>query len=554
MILDQWENGGFLVISAWTVIKCILCAGAVMGFWILLRWIRGRERKKLGGGFSDYIGIYLSESELLQVVVLEEMARRSRAGFALVAKKTRRNRAILTGSYILVNFVLIMTRYYKSGVLGWSLVLALLYVYLRHRMDPVREVCAAVKAQPDRDISEIVSEMTSDQPRRSWKPVGIIAFALSLGMFFWCSAESRYSFAPVDGGYSVEKYRPGITAGAWVRIPETHSGEPVVAIGKHAFEEVRILEKVMIPDTVIWIDSYAFRNCANLWSAELPSGLLTLNGESFKGCAKLREIAIPEGVREIRGNTFEGCERLSTVVLHDGIVDIHAYAFKDCSSLRQITLPSGITDIHAYTFENCTSLQEIRIPSGVTRIGAHAFYNCNALQYVFVPDTVKEIRSSAFRLCAQLKEIELPKGVTVNERAFKESPTKIKEKRYTDEETERILAEAREKDSEVLYYVFRKESPESVYTSSSRTVQIADDPLFSGMIGDSLELGAMHNYAEVLKYLETAKQAGVTKVEYYIYSPLASEISGEDSFVINEMAVDEMIEVCREYLAEDENG
>ena len=44
---------------------------------------------------------------------------------------------------------------------------------------------------------------------------------------------------------------------------------------------------------------------------------------------------------------------------------------------------------------------------------------------LFVPDTVKEIGSSAFRKCKSLTSVSLPSGVSVNERAFKESPTQI---------------------------------------------------------------------------------------------------------------------------------
>ena len=45
--------------------------------------------------------------------------------------------------------------------------------------------------------------------------------------------------------------------------------------------------------------------------------------------------------------------------------------------------------------------------------------------YVDIPQTVIEIGSSAFRNCYKLNEIYLPRNAYVNERAFKNSPTKI---------------------------------------------------------------------------------------------------------------------------------
>ena len=117
-------------------------------------------------------------------------------------------------------------------------------------------------------------------------------------------------------------------------------------------------------------------------------------------------VAVPEThnglpVNEIRGNVFQGL------------------------GFTEITLPSGLTQIRASSFEGCKNLRSIDIPYGVTRIAAHAFCDCASLQYVNVPATVEEIRSSAFRRCYHLYEIKIPEKTVVNEKAFKESPTRV---------------------------------------------------------------------------------------------------------------------------------
>ena len=63
----------------------------------------------------------------------------------------------------------------------------------------------------------------------------------------------------------------------------------------------------------------------------------------------------------------------------------------------------------------------------VTRIGGHAFYGCYHLSSVLVSENSKlvEIGSSAFRRCTNLYSIKLPAGVSINQRAFKESPTYV---------------------------------------------------------------------------------------------------------------------------------
>lgn len=176
---------------------------------------------------------------------------------------------------------------------------------------------------------------------------------------------------------------------------------------------------------VVGIKSGAYKNNIFLNYIELPTNLTFIEGEAFMNCLLLKEITIPTKVTELRGDTFHGCRSLKTVTLHDDITEIHAYCFMDCNSIERIALPEKLTEIHESTFNNCKSLVMIEIPEGVTRIAARAFYNCDSLSVVVLPDSLDKIGSSAFRNCKRLKWIEVPNNCTVNERAFKESPTKI---------------------------------------------------------------------------------------------------------------------------------
>lgn len=414
-----------LLFSSVTVIQLLAGIVAVSWFHLFLKRKSRNFDEELGGGFSHYAGIDMKELELLRIMVLEQLERFASVGRSPVAKETRRKRIMLTTGYILFSLLFLIVCYYKAHIIAWMTGITLVYTFLYFLCDPVDEICREVKKQPDREIAQVVLEMTSDRPQRSLKPVGIVAAVLSLLLLFAGSSTEDFSFEPVGGGYCLTKFRPSIFGQTQAQIPETYQGLPVVAIGEGVFEGMDLLTSVQIPETVVSIGSCAFKGCSRLDRVLLPTGLLTLNGESFKGCSSLREITIPKGVVEIRGNTFEDCTSLRKAVLHDDIVDIHAYAFRNCEALAQITLPTGITQIHAYTFEDCTSLESIVIPAGVTRIAAHAFNNCSSLQDVSVPSTLKEIRSSAFRDCDALKQIRLPFGVIVDERAFKDSPTHI---------------------------------------------------------------------------------------------------------------------------------
>lgn len=534
----------------------LLSLAIAMGFAHFLKRRRNSKSAELSGGFSHYAGIIMPETELLQIVVLEELERCRAAGKRFFVPAVYRRRRILTAIAICVNFLVLILWYSRPATVIWCLLLALLYVWLYHRWEPVKFLCAEVRKQPDREISQVVSELTAEQSSRSFKIIGIAAFVLSFVIFIGCTINERFVWKTVDGGYSLSAYHPGLLKQSQqVEIPGTYQDQPVVAIGKGAFRSNSALRQVSIPNTVTLIDSAAFKGCSRLETIRLPEGLRTLNGESFMDCTSLRKIVIPEGVTEIRGNTFDGCVSLETVQLHDGILDIHAYAFRGCKALKAIDLPPKITEIHAYTFENCTSLEKIHIPVGVTRIAAHAFYGCSALSQVSVPETVKEIRSSAFRQCKSLQEIFLPKGVKVDEKAFKESPTEINISPFTDEESQKITKEAQAKEApDILYFVYKKAAPEEVRGWDEKTVLIVDDPLFAKKLDNSEDLQAMNGYREVLAYLEAAQKAGFTEVIYAVYSPLATELTGELYFLRSDLTVKDMIADCHEGIAEEENG
>jgi len=234
------------------------------------------------------------------------------------------------------------------------------------------------------------------------------------GVFGWRQTGKSYTLVSFDAGR-------GISAA----IPAEVNGLPVSAIAERAFENETTLVSITMPESIVEIGSYAFKNCSSLSTIQFSSSLSAIGGEAFYGCASLTAVTIPEGVTEIRGNTFQNCSKLKTVALHKGVTSIHAYAFQNCKALESIALPVGITEIRANTFEGCSSLKSISIPEGVNRIAAHAFRRCTTLSSVTVPSTVKEIGSSAFRDCKALRTITIPSGCNVDQRSFKDSPTKV---------------------------------------------------------------------------------------------------------------------------------
>ena len=541
------------------------------------------ENQRLSKGFDFYEAYYpyFTVGDISKVLIADALKERCRNGRMPVAKNVLRKRILFTAGYLVVNFLLMLVLCTKGGAIFVGSVLTVVYGFLFFKTNTMTELVAAAKAAPDTPITQVVAENTVDAEElpngKLIVVAGILVFALSIGGVLGLNWKDRLRVKPVDGASEaycqVSSFKPGLTGSSIVKIPETVDGKTVVRIGDRAFKNCRQLWSVQIPDTVTvigkeafdgcknlyrvklsenlkTIDSFAFRDCKNLSEITLPQSLEVLNGESFYNCASLKSIAIPEKVTEIRGNTFEGCVRLSEVTLHEGIIDIHAYAFKDCKSLKEIALPPEITEIHAYTFENCASLEMIEIPMGVTRIAAHAFYGCSRLNYVFVPDTVTEIGSSAFRQCGSLKEIQLPDGVSVNEKAFEESPTQIQKKVLSDEILKQIWDEIEAKEpAETMYIAYYTDQPDLILQYAERTVLLADSQRLKDIMPEGQDVRPA-DAAQVLEYLQQAKNAGFKKIVYGVYSEIGTREVGYTYLSAQMLSIDEGIAQMEARLAE----
>lgn len=434
------------------LVGAVVCSVAVAVFCIRLILKARDNDHALSGTFEDYAPVLntLTEKNIATILIGEELRKYAHEGQP-VARRTIRNRCILTPVYIFAYFLILNGTYDRAGCTFWCTLLAFAYTIFYVRSSTVRVLRRIAKKQPQRDFAQLVREELAT-PERSGRGklravAGIALFAVAVVGFFVLHSTPRWYFEKQEGGYAVTDYQPTLLEQQTAEVPAQYQGQPVVAIGEGAFQSQKKLRAVVLPASVKSIGKQAFRDCESLCQIQLPEGLQIIDSGAFMNCKELEQIAlpstltqllgesfmgsgieyirIPEGVTEVRGDTFRDCRDLETVLLHDGILDIHAGAFYDCDDLENITLPKNITEIHAETFCGCDSLEQIRIPEGVTRIAAHAFSGCDELSGVYVPDSVREIGSSAFRGCASLYTIELPEGVIVNERAFKESPTKI---------------------------------------------------------------------------------------------------------------------------------
>ena len=326
----------------------------------------------------------MSEEDCVEGFIKREM---QRAGITeeqnLIPEDMLRRKNILNAVLAVLLFVYISLFFFhfpmKTYVIG--LIILVVYAFLTSRYQLIKYLKKEIRSRSQEKISNIVmnvkASMVPDYSKKLKLALMAVAVAGSLLLF----SKPRIFYEQADDGYYVRFYVYGLTNMTTATIPDTYQGEKVVGLRGNTFSNMPFLSEVTLPDSITEIRGQAFKNCRSLERVTLPKNLTYLGGEAFYHCSSLEEVNLPAGLTEIRGNTFE----------------------------------------------ECSSLLRIEIPDNVTRIGGHAFYGNTSLEEVVIsPDSkLQQIGSSAFRRCDSLREITLPRGVSVNERAFKETPVRI---------------------------------------------------------------------------------------------------------------------------------
>ena len=326
----------------------------------------------------------MPEEDCVEGFIKREM---QRAGITeeqnLIPEDMLRRKNILNAILAVLLFVYISLFFFhfpmKTYVIG--LIILVVYAFLTGRYQLIKYLKKEIRSRSQEKISNIVmnvkASMVPDYSKKLKWALMAVAVAGSLLLF----SKPRIFYEQADDGYYVRFYVYGLTNMTTATIPDTYQGEKVVGLRGNTFSNMPFLSEVTLPDSITEIRGQAFKNCRSLERVTLPENLTYLGGEAFYRCSSLEEVNLPAGLTEIRGNTFE----------------------------------------------ECSSLLRIEIPDNVTRIGGHAFYGNTSLEEVVIsPDSkLQQIGSSAFRCCDSLREITLPRGVSVNERAFKETPVRI---------------------------------------------------------------------------------------------------------------------------------
>ena len=324
----------------------------------------------------------------------------------LIPADLLRRKKIFNLLFTILLFVSICSIFFHFPLVTYVIELAILVIFnlVTNKYDLVDYIEKEIKSRPSEKISNVIMNTKVnlvEDDRKKVLIIGVIAAVVLPLIMFW---NPRIMYEKIGNGYAVRYYTFGITNMVSAEIPEKYNGKDVVSLRGNTFSNMPLLKEVKLPESVTEIRGQAFKNCISLEKVNIPKNLEYLGGGAFYNCGKIKDVVLPDTL------TYLGGE-----------------AFYNATSLGSIRLSENLSEIRGNTFENCSSLRSIKIPDKVTRIGGHAFYGNRSLNIVEISpnSNLKEIGSSAFRLCDSLSEIYLPNNVSVNERAFKESPTRI---------------------------------------------------------------------------------------------------------------------------------
>lgn len=233
------------------------------------------------------------------------------------------------------------------------------------------------------------------------------------------------------------------------------------------------------------IEEEAFYGCDSLEKAPVDT-VESIGDYAFYGCRMLQSLVLPETLTSLGESSFENCTLLGTVEINADIPGIPRYCFYGCHALVKVSFDSAAKSaknfmkvIGAYAFSQCSALEKMDLSEfhNLTQIGEGAFSCDVSLINVKLPDSLQKIHRNGFEFCDSLSILQLNS----------ESVTQLGEYIFGEELPEYIN-------------IWVKDSVLSDYVSAYKEVL---DPEYGEGTAEEL-LGVINDKAEVIKGVEFA--------------------------------------------------
>ena len=189
------------------------------------------------------------------------------------------------------------------------------------------------------------------------------------------------------------------------RLTDFIFGEEVEHIPAYLCYNLRLLNTIVIPNSVTTIGNGAFSSCYGLKTVTIGNSVTTIGNGAFDSCYGLKTVTIGNSVTTIGERAFDGCTGLTEVTIPNSVTNIGGLAFYRCTGLTEVTIPNSVTTIGNGAFNSCTGLKTVTIGNSVTIIENNAFKNCTQMESVTIGEKVESIGESAFAKCNSLTAV-----------------------------------------------------------------------------------------------------------------------------------------------------
>ncbi len=208
-----------------------------------------------------------------------------------------------------------------------------------------------------------------------------------------------FEYEVVGEAVTIKKYKGTATE---VEIPATIESKPVTVIGESAFNDIRTITKVVIPNGVKTIEKQAFYNARGLVEINIPDSVETIGDDAYYACIAAKTLTIGKGVKTVGEQAFSRFAILETLTVAS-----------ECTALKAEN--GCLIDVAKKTVLTGEAKETVIIPTGVEAIGDYAFYGPGTgkgtLKNVVIPDGVTYVGEQAFSATA-LESVVLPKSAT----------------------------------------------------------------------------------------------------------------------------------------------
>ena len=196
----------------------------------------------------------------------------------------------------------------------------------------------------------------------------------------------------------VTRFVEGVFRNAKALKSVTMSANASIYVGQEAFRNCVTLSDITA--RIAAVEDGAFRNCISLRAITfVSSGIEYIGSNAFNGCVLIQKVLIPSSVVAIGDSAFDGCRGITSLTFESSetLQTIGYSAFGGCSLLTRVILPSSLVELNASAFYGCSDLEYVEFGENIQTVGEDAFALCaTGLEVRFTGKTVPVFTGDIF--------------------------------------------------------------------------------------------------------------------------------------------------------------